>query len=153
MRMGFLKHGYQRIIEEGRKCKMTHEVLKIKARSFEEQSKRARKEEKKFIGAARWARDHQETDEEQLNYSRFWGLNRYRTVELRREARAVHLARAFLKGRPYREVENIRREDYENIFAFQIFSRVYSLVFTEENSWEEMENNLTTLREWMELEI
>jgi hypothetical protein len=38
--------------------------------------------------------------------AKFWGLHRYRTNKLRKEARISHLAYAFLRGVPYHIVEN-----------------------------------------------
>lgn len=47
-------------------------------------------------------------DEEvmQLAFAKYWNLHHRRTTILRREARIMHLANSFLKGRAYAEIEN-----------------------------------------------
>jgi hypothetical protein len=110
---------------------MNANILKIQAKALTQQSIECRKVADKCLNAAKWARDHQKTEEELERFSTFWGLERYRTVELRREARAVHLARMFLKGQSYGNVENSRRENYEPVFDKQIKGRLYDIIPTQ----------------------
>lgn len=63
--------------------------------------------------AKKWMKDHttdgifQDEAQQALDkaYEKFWGLQRYRTLVLRREARATFLAYGFLRGRSYTEIE------------------------------------------------
>lgn len=71
--------------------------LKVKAKSLADEARTIRKEERKLIAAgkgATWERAN---------------LYEHRVGVVRREARATHLARAYLSGLRYRQVERTTR--------------------------------------------
>jgi hypothetical protein len=85
---------------EKRKIKQARDLLGI--RSLKHSEGQARPIELDPIPI----RNEEKRDEyAQKHYEEFWGLHRHRTLHLRREARLTHLARNFLNGRQYLEVE------------------------------------------------
>lgn len=84
--------------------------LKIKSKSLAAEARIIRKEELKLRGMARsvdpnggyW---HPNAGDKRSS------LHLHRTVAVRRTARATHLARAFLMGTPYKDVERSTREE------------------------------------------
>jgi hypothetical protein len=79
--------------------------LKIKAKSLAAEARIIRAEEKKLKAKARHAREHQQSDAETGHGYRLNRIYLHRTQDVRAEARATHLARAFMAGRPYVEIE------------------------------------------------
>lgn len=84
--------------------------LKIKAKSLAEEAKIIRKEERKLKGQISWLKIQQEfansrKDREDKLYSDYFDLHQHRTWDVRNEARATHLARGYLAGRKYSELE------------------------------------------------
>lgn len=80
--------------------------LKVKAKSLMEEARIIREEERK-LKKIPWEKRRNE-------YKYSWGshftdpingLNLHRKWDVRNEARATHLARAFLKGKKYKQVE------------------------------------------------
>lgn len=104
--------------------------LKIKLKSLAAEAKIIRKEEKKELGFRVELRDH-------------------RIFPVRREARHTLLAYSFLRGRPYREVENkcLRPPDWVKVEAMV---RKYGAPFggstTQDN--EEMAKVMARFKEW-----
>lgn len=80
--------------------------LKIKSKTLAVEAGYIRREERKTLRNARWQAEHQEAENSAMSYRQYLRLQDHRTKVLRPEARATHLARAFLKGTPYRQVEN-----------------------------------------------
>ena len=77
--------------------------LKIKAKHLALEPAIIRKEEEKLKKQIKWLQDHQ-----MPYHKEFWKLTSlisHRKSGVRNEARATHLARAFLKGKPYSSVE------------------------------------------------
>lgn len=109
--------------------------LKSRIKSLAYESKEVRKQEKhvltnvrKLKGIVPWSKKHQKGEERPakpiapqvklpvkevidkeipLQEYEFFGLHRYRTHFLRKEARHMHLAYGFLKGKKYSEIESI----------------------------------------------
>lgn len=80
--------------------------LKVKAYSLAEESKYIRKQENKMKNHYRWCVSKQkDASESQSSRSKFWRLRNHRVRHIRPEARATHLARAYLKGMPRSKVE------------------------------------------------
>lgn len=102
--------------------------LKVKAKTLAVEASIIRKEEHKVKKSARWLRDHQHTDEAQTAYATFWNLQDHRKNALRNEARATHLARAFIKAIPYEQVEEKRLDIYEKKFRSNILPRILKMV-------------------------
>lgn len=77
--------------------------LKIKSKHLSEEAKIIRSEEQKLKKQAKWLREHQKDDSKVMKT--FHSLNHHRRWDVRNENRATFLARAYLRGRPYKEVE------------------------------------------------
>lgn len=58
----------------------------------------------------------------------FRAYDDHRRITLRNESRAVHLARAFIHGRPYVKVEGSRRIDKESSFNSVIIPRLVTIL-------------------------
>lgn len=101
--------------------------LKIKAKMLSSEASFIRKEEHKIKRQARWLRDHQQSDASEIAYATYWNLNTHRLKKVRFEARATHLARAFLKGFPYALVEEKRLIQYENDFKRNVIPRILAI--------------------------
>lgn len=80
--------------------------LKIKAKSLGAESRMIRQEEMKLKKRVRWSSLHQNHDEARALEKTRKSLYEHRTWDVRRESRATNLARAFIKGKPYRTVES-----------------------------------------------
>ena len=61
----------------------------------------------------------------------FRAYDDHRRGTLRNESRAVHLARAFLRGHPYVKVEESRRADKERSFSSLVLPRLVSILHKE----------------------
>lgn len=103
--------------------------LKIKAKHLAEEAKIIRFEEKKQLRHSRYLLDEMKKDgfNGDLNYEAYKlqktyrSLRDHRTFDVRNEARATQLARAYLNGVPYKKVEQARKEETEyNFFAFVV---------------------------------
>lgn len=79
--------------------------LKVKAKSLGEESKIIRREEHKLRRQIKWHRDHQNHDKADRLWRKRMDIAEHRRVDVRQESRATHLARAYIKGIPYRKVE------------------------------------------------
>lgn len=60
--------------------------------------------------------------------SKLHSLTNHRKMDVRREARATHLARTYLKGKPYKSAEQSRNPIYEHIFNVYILSRAHAMI-------------------------
>jgi len=91
--------------------------LKIKSKHLSVESKIIRQEELKLKKQAQWLRDHQESDvgiqkaRESLAQHRQW--------DVRNEQRATYLARAFIQGKPYSEVEQKCNDIHKRTYYIQ----------------------------------
>jgi hypothetical protein len=92
---------------------MSHE-LKIKAKSLAAESRMIRQEEIKLKRSAQWNREHQNTADAASFDKTRKSLYEHRTFDVRREARTTNIARAYLSGKTYRQVEpHTRPNSYE----------------------------------------
>jgi len=120
--------------------------LKNRLKALAYESKEVRKQEKhvltnvrKLRGIVPWSKKHQKGEERParpvqpqvklpvkevidkeipLQEYEFFGLHRYRTHFLRKEARHMHLAYGFLKGKKYSEIESIPGKEPIDIMYF-----------------------------------
>lgn len=108
--------------------------LKIKSKHLAFEPAIIRKEEYKLLEQIRWyKKHHQITDDspdpelEKLEHKRY-NLYSHRKWEVRNESRATYLARAFIKGMPYKRVEN--NSDFNQYFNHNriVFDRVLDMV-------------------------
>ena len=102
--------------------------LKIKSKHLSEEARIIRFEENKIKRHSRHVRNRQGhvTADEVLQT--FHSLNHHRRWDVRNENRATFLARAYIEGVPYRQVEQKRKEENEWTFWWQVFPRVASMV-------------------------
>lgn len=110
--------------------------LKIKSKHLTEESKIIRHEERKLLAHSRHQlqkmRDDGHNGDLNLEAYQFQGkyrsLNHHRRWNVRNEARATYLTRAYLKGKPYSFVEQKRKEENEFTFRQYIVPRIVSMV-------------------------
>lgn len=102
--------------------------LKIKAKHLALEPSIIRKEEKKLLKQIKWWKAQLPNDEDKIYslHSKRVSLSNHRKWDVRNEARATQLARAFLKQVPYRTVEQKSRHDYN--FRVYILPRVFAMV-------------------------
>jgi hypothetical protein len=101
--------------------------LKIKFNSLQAEAYIIRNEERKL--RKRIEKKKLRTDQPVAEFgelSTFNSIKLHRKWNVRNEQRATHLARAFLKGKPYKEVEKSVKD--EHFFKYHIYPRVLSMV-------------------------
>jgi len=102
--------------------------LKIKSKHLTEEAKIIRFEEYKLRRQAQYLREYQREDEADNILSKWSSLNMHRRKDVRNENRATYLARAFLAGKAYSEVEQKRSPEMEYEFQTRVIPRVCSMV-------------------------
>jgi hypothetical protein len=102
--------------------------LKIKSKHLSEEARIIRFEENKIKRHSRHVRNRQGhvTADEVLQT--FHSLNHHRRWDVRNENRATFLARAYIEGVPYSQVEQKRKKENEFTFQWYILPRVASMV-------------------------
>lgn len=108
--------------------------LKIKSKHLSEEARIIRFEERKIFKQFQWAKkkhyDSGNNDEypywKDSAWTTWWSLNRHRSWNVRNENRATFLARAYIAGIPYNQVEQKRKD--ETLFRTQIFPRICAMV-------------------------
>lgn len=75
----------------------------------------------------------------------------HRRWNVRNEARATHLARAYLAGKPYASVEKLRKENYPMFFMY-IIPRIVAMV-TKYGTGEQRKADRNTIHEWYKLSL
>lgn len=120
--------------------------LKIKSKHLALEPAIIRREEKKLLKRVRSGRCN-DTAEVLRKYE---SLHTHRKWNVRNEARATELARAFLIGKPYSEVEQKRKP--ENEFKFQqfIIPRIMAMV-NKYNGKNEV-YTMQFIKDWSKLE-
>jgi hypothetical protein len=83
--------------------------LKIKSKHLSEEAKIIRFEERKLKRQIDWQRNNN-IDPEKLRWQ-YINIKEHRRIDVRNENRATFLARAYLAGRKYEEVEKKRHDD------------------------------------------
>ena len=107
--------------------------LKIKSKHLALEPAIIRKEEQKIRKQIDWLKQkHQIQDANMFDdmfypyHKKWYSLHHHRKTVVRYEARATHLARAYLAGMPYEKVEKKTRVD-DTLYS-NILPRVYSMV-------------------------
>jgi len=108
--------------------------LKIKSKHLSEEAKIIRFEEQKILKRVdKRRKKHYESGNnteykvwEDKDWSTYYSLSTHRKRDVRNENRATFLARAYLKGIPYRIVEQ-KRNSY-SLFMILIFPRMVSMI-------------------------
>lgn len=99
--------------------------LKIKAKHLALEPAIIRLEEKKLKKRMKYHRSEDQTSTWSLEW-KLRSLTNHRKIDVRNEARATHLARAYIEGKPYVQVERKRKDDY--YFMKYIVPRVVAMV-------------------------
>ena len=110
--------------------------LKVKSKHLSEEAKIIRFEERKQLAQSRWHIINQKeagsNSSSQEIASRqqalYRSLNDHRRWDVRNENRATFLARAYIAGKPYNEVEQRRKPENEYKFVTKIIPRVVAMV-------------------------
>lgn len=97
--------------------------LKIKSKHLALEPAIIRREEKKLLKQARSGRCN-DTD---AVYRKYESLHNHRKWNVRNEARATELARAFILGKPYKLVEQKRKPENETKFFVYILPRIFEM--------------------------
>ena len=100
--------------------------LKIKSKHLALEPAIIRTEENKLKRKIRWAKLHQKSEEEINATCSLNSFCSHRRFEVRNEARATYLARAYIEGREYESVEKSRKE--ETVYHVYIVPRIVSMV-------------------------
>lgn len=100
--------------------------LKVKSKTLAEEARIIRREERKLKKQIEWAKIRQLVTDP--TRSVWESLNSHRRVVVRNEQRGTYLARAFIAGVPYKEVEQKRKPEYAYKFVNKIIPRVVSMV-------------------------
>jgi hypothetical protein len=100
--------------------------LKIKSKHLALEPAIIRTEENKLKRKIRWARLHQQNEEEMSATCSLNSFCSHRRWDVRNESRATYLARAYIEGREYQSVEKSKKE--EAVFHLYILPRVVSMV-------------------------
>lgn len=100
--------------------------LKIKSKHLALEAGVIRFEEQKLKRQIEWLKKHQKNEAEMGAMGTWNSLNSHRKFEVRNEARATYIARAYIEGRKYETVE-IERKDNGTFYSY-IMPRVVSMV-------------------------
>ena len=108
-------------------------------------------------------RHEEEKLKQQMKHNRgeessYWSLElklqsliNHRRWDVRNEARATHLARAYLAGKPYSYVEKSRKKENEMTFQLQIINRIVAMV-VKYGSGDQRKVDRDTIKAWSKLE-
>jgi len=130
--------------------------LKIKSKHLAEESRIIRFEEKKLKSQVRYQiQEHYKTGSNEpfkiylsKEDSKRTSLHMHRIFDVRREARATLLARAFIEGKSYQQVEGKRKEEKEWEFQCVVMPRVVKMVQKYHDRKTMPEDVKETLKEW-----
>lgn len=100
--------------------------LKVKEKSLAEEARIIRREELKAKKSARYHREHQDEENAARYEKTRLSLYEHRIDIVRHECRATNLARAYIKGTPYRVVERSTHADA--LEQGRLIKRVHKLV-------------------------
>ena len=100
--------------------------LKIKSKHLALEAGVIRFEEQKLKRQINWLKQHQKNEAETSVIGTWNSLNSHRRFEVRNEARATYIARAYIEGRKYETVESSRKDN--GTFYSYIMPRVVSMV-------------------------
>lgn len=105
--------------------------LKVKAKSLAAESVIIKQEEKRLSKLIKQYPDLQDS------WSRH-ALYLHRVIDVRKESRATHLARAFMNRKPYKSVEPTRKDEKEIEFLHVIVPRVFQIIKKyDKDAWAE----------------
>lgn len=120
--------------------------LKIKSKHLALEPQIIRHEERKLKQRMRYHRSKDGTSSIDLEW-KLHSLTNHRKFIVRHEARATHLARAYLAGKAYKSVEQSRKKCNEMLFLVSILKRVHAMVIRYGNK-EQRTVTYDVLKEW-----
>ena len=98
--------------------------LKIKSKHLSLEAGVIRFEERKLLEQLKWLRNNQQPTSSLENT--YYSISNHRKIDVRNENRATYLARAYIAGKPYLDVEAKVRD--RNILIHYILPRVTAMV-------------------------
>lgn len=98
--------------------------LKIKSKHLALEPAIIRKEERKLLNHIRSGR----SNDTAAAIRKYESLHNHRKWNVRNEARATELARAYITGKPYLSVEQKRKDENEYKFLVYIVPRIVAMV-------------------------
>lgn len=131
-----------------RRIAMTIE-LKIKQKHLALEPNIIRKEECKLKKRMRHHRSEDGTSSIDLEW-KLQSLTNHRRWNVRNEARATHLARTFIEGKPYSLAERKRNDD--RLFQLYIVPRIFAMV-QRYGKGEQRRITVDVIREWSKLGV
>ena len=117
--------------------------LKIKEKHLASEAKIIRFEEQKYINRFRKST---KDDQKQKLIDTYFSLKQHRQFNVKNEARATHLARAYISGKTYNSVEKKRLDD--TYFVTWILPRVHMMVMKYGNR----KTTVDDIKKWAGLE-
>lgn len=102
--------------------------LKVKSKHLSVEAQIIRFEERKLKRQAEYLRKRQAVDKAFAATNKFISLNQHRRWDVRNENRATFLARAYLAGKAYREVEQKRKRENEYTFSWHVTNRAVTMI-------------------------
>ena len=123
--------------------------LKIKHKHLSLEPSVIRHEERKLKERMKYNRS-EETSYWELE-NKLQSLINHRRWDVRNEARATHLARAYLAGKPYSYVEKSRKIENEACFQMKIINRVVAMV-VKYGSGDQRKVDRDMIKAWSKLE-
>lgn len=112
-----------------------HTFLKVKHTSLADEATRIRKEENKLRKMTKWAKDKQDDTLSETCLQGRLELYHHRKSVVGLEARAAHIALAFLKGKPYWVVESKVRPDKYLLQKMNNTQKVYPYHYYDNTTW------------------
>jgi hypothetical protein len=117
--------------------------LKIKSKHLALEPAIIRKEERKIINHIRSGR----SNDTAAAFRKYESLHIHRKWNVRNEARATELARAYISGKPYTFVEQKRKDENEYKFLVYIVPRIVAMV----NKYSKDQVDNDKIRLWSKL--
>jgi hypothetical protein len=118
--------------------------LKIKSKHLTEEAKIIRFEENKLLRQVRYLHDAQREEEASGIFNKWYSLNTHRRQDVRVENRATYLARAFIAGKEYYEIEQKRSPEMEYDFQTRVLPRLTAMV----NKYGPTPVVIDTIKKW-----
>jgi hypothetical protein len=122
--------------------------LKIKSKHLTEEAKIIRFEENKLLRQVRYLHETQRDNEADKKFAQWSSLNTHRRQDVRVENRATFLARAFIAGKNYFEIEQKRSPEMEYDFQTRVIPRLVSMV----NKYGNTNIDAPTASKWATIE-
>ena len=118
--------------------------LKIKSKHLAVESTIIRREENKIKKSIKWLEEHNTAAHDQR--SLWHSINNHRKAAVRPESRSTYLARAYIKGQKYSDVENKRKQEKEYEFQSLVLPRTLGMI----KKYGSYNVTLKALHDWLQ---